>query len=57
MTEKEYKPKEVAEICRVKVITVWDWIRTGKLKARKQQRNYRVSESALNEFFNDKKGK
>lgn len=57
MTEKEYTPAEVAEICRVKVFTVWEWIRTGKLQARKQFRSYRVSESALKDFMQDKRGK
>lgn len=46
---------EVAERYRVKVITVWDWIRSGKLPAVKLGRDYRISEDDLQKFETDRK--
>ena len=46
---------EVAERYRVKVITVWDWIRSGKLSAVKLGRDYRISEDDLHKFETDRK--
>lgn len=40
---KMYTCDEVAERYKVKVITVWDWIRQRKLNAIKLGREYRVS--------------
>lgn len=49
--EKYYTPQEVAEMFCVKRITVWDWIRKGKLQATKAGgRLYRISETQLNKF-------
>ena len=45
-----YTCDEVAERYRVKVITVWDWIRKKKLPAIKIGRDYRVSEEDLKSF-------
>lgn len=42
--------EEVAERYKVKVITVWDWIRQKKLSAIKIGREYRVSEDDLKAF-------
>lgn len=39
---KYYSCDEVAEIYGVKKITVWSWIRTGKLTAVKAGKNYRI---------------
>ena len=51
MNEKLYTPQEVADLLGVKRITVWDWIRKGKLDAHKLgDRLYRVSESQLQKF-------
>ena len=47
---KLYTCDEVAEKYRVKVITVWDWIRQKKLGAIKLGREYRVSEDDLKAF-------
>lgn len=43
---------EVAERYRVKVITVWDWIRKKKLSAIRLGREYRISEDDLMVFEN-----
>ena len=47
---KLYTCNEIAERYSVKVITVWDWIRNGKLKAIKLPKGYRVSEEAVAEY-------
>ncbi|MBS6474844.1 MAG: helix-turn-helix domain-containing protein [Clostridiales bacterium] len=45
-----YSCEYVANRYGVKKITVWDWIRSGKLKAMKIGKMYRVSEEHLAEF-------
>lgn len=45
-----YTCDEVAERYKVKKLTVYDWIRKGKLKAFKPGKNYLISEQQLNEF-------
>lgn len=47
--------EEVAERYKVKVITVWDWIRQKKLGAIKIGREYRVSEEDLRTFENSRR--
>ena len=44
------KCDEVAERYGVKVKTVWEWIRTGKLEAFSTSKIYRVSEKHLKDF-------
>lgn len=51
MGETLYTPQEVADKFGVKVITVWDWLRKGKLRAfRIGGRLYRISENHLEAF-------
>lgn len=45
-----YSCEYVAQRYGVKKITVWDWIRSGKLQAFKIGKMYRVSEEQLAEF-------
>ena len=45
-----YTCEEVAKRYKVKVLTVWDWIRKKKLPAIKIGRDYRISEENLKEF-------
>lgn len=52
--EKLYDCKQVAERYGVKITTVWDWIKTGKLKAVRIGRFYRIREEALAEFEKSK---
>ncbi len=47
---KLYTCEEIAERYSVKVITVWDWIRKGKLEAIKLPKSYRVSEETLAKY-------
>lgn len=52
MGENYYTPKEVAEKFGVKTITVWDWIRKGKLRAlRVAGRLYRISDKHIEKFI------
>ena len=52
--EAVYTADEVAAMYAVKRITVWDWIRKGKLRAlnigTKGQPCYRIKESHLEKF-------
>lgn len=52
---KMYTCDEVADRYKVKVITVWEWIRQKKLNAIKLGREYRISEEDLNNFENKRK--
>ena len=47
---KLYTCEEVADRYGVKVITVWDWIRKGRLRAIAMPKGYRISEDALTEY-------
>jgi len=50
--KKFYTPAEVAELCDVKVITVWDWIRKRKLRALCMGgRYYKITQEHLDEFL------
>ncbi len=47
-----YTCEEIAEMFKVKVGTVWLWIRRGKLNATKLDYNcYRVSDEAVKQFI------
>lgn len=50
-----YTCDEVAERYKVKVITVWEWIRQQKLGAIKLGKEYRISEEDLIAFENARK--
>lgn len=48
--EKLYTCEEIAERYKVKVKTVWEWVRTAKLPAVKIGKMYRVQEKDLAAF-------
>ncbi len=48
--EKLHTCDEIAELYKVKLGTVWSWIRKGTLPAKRIGRLYRISTSDLNEF-------
>ncbi|MDE6585672.1 MAG: helix-turn-helix domain-containing protein [Clostridia bacterium] len=51
MGDKLYTPQDVADMFGVKRITVWDWIRKGKLRAHCiGGRLYRISEKQIDKF-------
>lgn len=44
--------EEVAEKLRVAYLTVYRWIKAGKLEALKAGRQYRIKQEALDRFLN-----
>ncbi len=55
MVERLLKPADVAERLNVSRGSVREWLRTGKLKARKAGSQWRIREEDVEEFL--KKGK
>lgn len=51
---KYYTIEEIAEILRVTYLTVYRWIRAGKLEAQKAGKQYRISQSQLDNFLTTK---
>lgn len=56
MNEKLYTTQEVADICKVTEWTVREWCKAGSIKAIKPSRAWRITESALKEFLNERHG-
>jgi excisionase family DNA binding protein len=52
--EKYYTIEEVAEMLRVAYMTVYRWIKAGKLEAIKAGKQYRISETQLSKFLENK---
>ncbi len=50
LTEEYYSIHEVAEKLRVAYLTVYRWIRVGKLIAIKAGKQYRIKKSDLDNF-------
>lgn len=48
---KVYSVEEVAEILGVTKITVYSWLKAGKLKGKKIGKYWKVQEKALQEFL------
>ena len=44
---------EVARLLKLNIITVYEYIKSQKLRAVKLGRNYRIEEEALSEFIKD----
>ena len=51
LTEKYYTIKEVADLLKVSYMTVFRWVKAGKLKSVKAGKQHRVSKLALNEYL------
>lgn len=49
--------EEIAERYGVQVITVWDWIRKGKLNAMKIGKQYRISKDDIEKFESNSRKK
>ena len=47
---KLYTCNEVADRYGVRTLTVWDWIRKGRLSAIKLPKGYRISEESLRKY-------
>ncbi len=58
MTEEQYYSiEEVAKMLKVAYLTVYRWIRSGKLKSSKAGKQYRIERSVLNAFIHHKNEK
>jgi excisionase family DNA binding protein len=55
MDEKFYTPKEIAKNLKVTYMTVYRWIRSGKLPAVKAGKQYRIKKSQFNKFLESSK--
>ncbi|OGH18343.1 MAG: hypothetical protein A3F31_00520 [Candidatus Levybacteria bacterium RIFCSPHIGHO2_12_FULL_38_12] len=56
MTEEQYYSiEEVAKMLKVAYLTVYRWIRSGKLTAYKAGKQYRIKKEDLDNFLNNKK--
>lgn len=53
--EKCYTCEEISQRYDIKVITVWEWIRKGKLPAIKIGKSYRVRPEDLKRFEEERK--
>ena len=51
MEEKYYTPKEIAELLKINYMTVYRWIRDGKLEAYQVQKQYRIKEADFSRFM------
>jgi excisionase family DNA binding protein len=54
MEETFYTLEEIAEKLKVSYMTVYRWVKDGKLKAVKAGKQYRVTLTELNIFLNSK---
>lgn len=58
--EKLYTTEEAREYLKISYPTIQRYIKSGKLKSQKLGRQYRITESALNEFMsfqNEQRGR
>jgi excisionase family DNA binding protein len=55
MEDKYYTTEEIATILKVNYMTVYRWIRAGKLEAYQVQKHYRIKESDFEKFMESKK--
>jgi len=58
MKEKNfYLAQELADSLRVNVMTIYRWIKAGKLKAYKLGKEFRIGKTEFNQFLNKVKTK
>lgn len=55
--KKFYKAEELAELLEVNIMTIYRYIKAGKLKAHKIGRDFRIGKSEFNRFLNSVKTK
>jgi excisionase family DNA binding protein len=51
MEDRFYTAQEIADILKVDYMTVYRWIRAGKLDAYQVQKQYRIKESDFSKFM------
>ena len=52
--EEYYTIEEVADMLKVAYLTVYRWVRSGKLEAVKAGKQYRISKLNINKFLTNK---
>ncbi len=57
MTKRFLKPKEVAELLQLNILTVYEYIRNGSLKSMEFGGRYRIEENDLEKFIKEHKDK
>lgn len=57
MTKPLLKAREVAELLQLNILTVYEYIRNGRLKAIRFGRSYRIEEKDLEKFIKEHKVK
>lgn len=55
ITEQYYSIEEVATMLKVAYLTVYRWIQSGKLKAVKAGKQYRIERGSIENFLKIKK--
>jgi len=55
MTSLFLTAKEVAYLLRLNILTIYDYIKIGKLKAIRFGRNYRIAKKDLDKFIESNK--
>jgi len=51
MEEKYYTTQEIADLLKVVYMTVYRWIRAGKLEAYQVEKQYRIREADFKKFM------
>ena len=58
MTQKEfYTAEELAEKLRVNIMTIYRYIKAGKIRAYKMSKEFRIGKKEFNKFLNKVKTK
>lgn len=57
MNEEFYTLHEVADLLKISYMTVFRWVKAGKLEAYQIGKQYRVKQSTLDNFLEKKKVK
>lgn len=52
MDDKYYSLQDIADLLQVNYITVFRWVRAGKLKSLKAGKQYRIKKTDLDIFMN-----
>ena len=56
MEKKFYTPQEVADLLQLRVQTVYDYVRQGKLSAMRLGNRYRIAQTDLESFLDRQRG-
>lgn len=51
MEEEFFTPQEIAKLLKVSYMSVYRWIKAGKLKAYQVEKQYRVKKEDLDKFL------